>query len=629
MKWIAGLGQRLGNLLAANDGKASRRGDQSEVIALGLARVLGHPPDQDAVRSVLQKQRQIHETLTHLKSGGATVHYDGLSNLKALQESKRGYLVVYVQSVLTDVLEHVIRTPGGQKAIANVVFKPHDDPSAHVSVLERGHGLAFQLPFFPMDDDHAMLAAFFGEVTAVSLKASAFAVRNGAPVLPIWCRADEQNELCVEIAPPLSGHTSEHSLALALINHFEKRIQASPAEMDWDADCWQPPVRRLLPSRYPWEFYHPAEAPKPKVKPLRLLIRVPDNVRDACLSVPAIRALKRGRIDTQLTVLTPAAMHAFWNRLAECDACLDSDAEGAAEGKRYDLGILLNWEEASLEELTRHGAVRTIGMETHPQANQLDEPLPMPRKLGPPEHKHRTYLRIAHRLGAEVIKDLHLREPMVRPSKKAQAKPEETKKAPPQGRSKKSQSKRKARSKAKPRKPSNRRVIGLAPDSDDGPSYAWPAERFIKVIKGIAASRGYVWRVYLGPETDQEPWDALVADLPEHEIKFVQGATTLEQTLDTLADCQLILANDNDILHLAATVHGIATLAIYGPSDPIQSAPVLPNALTLRRHVECTPCFLSECPLDHRCLTEISVDEVIAALEICLTESGQSRPTQP
>ncbi len=621
MKWIAGLGKQLGNLLSSNDPVAT--GGQrlrEHVVSLGLQRILGQPADPATLATVLDRQRKIDAIHHQIReqSAPSIINYDGLSQLKPFQQNQQGYLLVYVQGFLTAVLQHLIRTPQARH-VAHVVFQPHENPAAHVSVLERGHGLAFELPFFPLENDAAILCPFFGELAAVSLKATAFAVQNRASVLPIWARLDDDQGLTLEIAPPLEGHNSPEGLALALLAHFERRIRSAPAEMDWEADCWYPPARRLLPSRFPWKLA--SEADGARIDPLRLLLRVPDSVREACLAVPAVRALKRGRPDVHLSVLTTAEMADFWNLLQECDACLALDSDGDDE-TAYDLGILLNSEKQSLSQLQRHAVHRTIGMETHPAASQFDEVLTMPRKLGPPEHRHRTYLRVAHRLGAEVIHDADLRAPMLHSISHPQ--PAEMK-VPAPGK-KRSQKKRgngkrgkQIKSKSSP-SPVAPRLMGMAPDASDGSSYAWAPERFIDVARRTAQENSFSWRIFLHPETETEAWEALIAELPDKDIALVTTPATLEERLKALAACRVVLANDNDDLHLAATVRGTPTIAIYGPSDPIQTAPVAPNALVLRRHVECTPCFLAECPLDHRCLNEIEVPEVIEALHVSLSQ---------
>jgi heptosyltransferase-2 len=449
-------------------------------------------------------------------------------------------------------------------------------------VLERGHGLAFELPFFP-DEDPAMLCEFFGEITAVSQKASAFATLTQSAVLPVWCRMDDEG-MTLEIAPPLEDHASAEDLTLALVAHFEKRIRATPAEMDWDAECWDPPLESLLPSRSPWKLALRPNQTLADLKPYRILARVPDSVREACLCIPAIRALKRGREDVHLTVLTTAAMAPMWQQLAECDACLALEA-AASEGKTFSLGIVFDRDDKqALSQIQRHSVARVIGMENHPSAEKFDDMLSMPRKLGPPEHRNRTNLRLAHRLGADVVHDADLRSPVIANTTASQS-----------------------------------LTVGVAPDSDDGPTYAWPTERYLEVVLRMSkANPSITWRILIHEQTDPSAWETLRSELGSDILTIVLGASSIEEQLVALRGCALLLSNDNDFLHLAAAMYGMPSIAIYGPSEPIESAPTSSLSLTLRRHVECTPCFLKECPLDHRCLNEIDVDEATAALETSL-----------
>ena len=50
--------------------------------------------------------------------------------------------------------------------------------------------------------------------------------------------------------------------------------------------------------------------------------------------------------------------------------------------------------------------------------------------------------------------------------------------------------------------------------------------------------------------------------------------------------------------------------AIFGPTNEIATGPLSPIAVVLNKKVECSPCLLRECPIDHRCMTRITVDEV-------------------
>lgn len=49
-------------------------------------------------------------------------------------------------------------------------------------------------------------------------------------------------------------------------------------------------------------------------------------------------------------------------------------------------------------------------------------------------------------------------------------------------------------------------------------------------------------------------------------------------------------------------------------SDPSVYLPWSSGMRALRQAVECSPCSLSRCPLDHRCMTEIPVERVVSVM---------------
>ena len=71
-------------------------------------------------------------------------------------------------------------------------------------------------------------------------------------------------------------------------------------------------------------------------------------------------------------------------------------------------------------------------------------------------------------------------------------------------------------------------------------------------------------------------------------------------------------------MHVAAAV-GLPVVGIFGPSDPNGTSPVTPRFALVRQPVSCSPCFLRHCPIDHRCMTRISAQEVFVATENLVT----------
>ncbi|HLA96296.1 MAG TPA: hypothetical protein VK612_11290, partial [Pyrinomonadaceae bacterium] len=46
------------------------------------------------------------------------------------------------------------------------------------------------------------------------------------------------------------------------------------------------------------------------------------------------------------------------------------------------------------------------------------------------------------------------------------------------------------------------------------------------------------------------------------------------------------------------------------PTNHITTRPLGENVEVIREPVECSPCMLRECPIDHRCMTRISPERV-------------------
>lgn len=85
------------------------------------------------------------------------------------------------------------------------------------------------------------------------------------------------------------------------------------------------------------------------------------------------------------------------------------------------------------------------------------------------------------------------------------------------------------------------------------------------------------------------------------------GKTDLAEAVALLAEVDLFVSNDMGLAHVAPAV-GTKTLVIFGPTNEKTTRPV--GSEIIRKTVECSPCMLRTCPIDHRCMTRISADEV-------------------
>jgi heptosyltransferase-2 len=62
--------------------------------------------------------------------------------------------------------------------------------------------------------------------------------------------------------------------------------------------------------------------------------------------------------------------------------------------------------------------------------------------------------------------------------------------------------------------------------------------------------------------------------------------------------------------------------AIFGPTDERVTAPIGAHDV-LVHPVFCRPCMLRDCPIDHRCMTGVGVEDVLAAVDGVLGVGGR------
>ena len=163
--------------------------------------------------------------------------------------------------------------------------------------------------------------------------------------------------------------------------------------------------------------------------------------------------------------------------------------------------------------------------------------------------------------------------------------------------------------------------VGICPGAEYGPTKRWPAERFAEAAKLVAAERACEWTVF-GVAKDAPYAETIQTALGER-CENLAGKTTLAELIAALRRCDVLLTNDTGTMHLAAYL-GVPVAAVFGSTDPLLTAPLVPpeRLRILRRQVECSPCFLKECPLDLRCLHAVTAEDAAAAVLELLPARG-------
>jgi heptosyltransferase II len=153
----------------------------------------------------------------------------------------------------------------------------------------------------------------------------------------------------------------------------------------------------------------------------------------------------------------------------------------------------------------------------------------------------------------------------------------------------------------------SKKLVGVNPGAFFGSAKRWPSERYGNLLDRLIERQGANIVVF-GSHNETAIAERIRAAM-RHEAVLLTGKTQLSELIAMIACCDLFVTNDSGPMHLAAALR-VPTLAIFGPTDEIATGPLSPTAVVLNKKVECSPCLLRECPIDHRCMTRITVDEV-------------------
>jgi lipopolysaccharide heptosyltransferase I len=143
------------------------------------------------------------------------------------------------------------------------------------------------------------------------------------------------------------------------------------------------------------------------------------------------------------------------------------------------------------------------------------------------------------------------------------------------------------------------------------PNKRWPADRFGALARRLHASGGIRSLVLWGPG-EQELASAVVeaaagaADLAPQ--------TTITEILSVARAARVVVSGDTGPLHLAAAV-GAPVVALFGPTRTERNGPWSASDITISRTAQCSCLYARKCRKRERCIDDIAVEEVVAAVE--------------
>ena len=157
-------------------------------------------------------------------------------------------------------------------------------------------------------------------------------------------------------------------------------------------------------------------------------------------------------------------------------------------------------------------------------------------------------------------------------------------------------------------------TIALCPGAEFGPSKKWPAIYFAEVAN-FYLTKG--WQVFLLGSTNDETTGYEIEENITNKgatIFNLIGKTKIQDTIDTLSFCRLVLTNDSGLMHVAASVD-VNLIVLYGPTSPLFTPPLSSKALVIKKNEDYSKIRYGDLEDGyHQSLQDIKPEEVLDAL---------------
>ena len=328
----------------------------------------------------------------------------------------------------------------------------------------------------------------------------------------------------------------------------------------------------------------------------RILVRATNWVGDAVMSLPSLQALRQRFSASHIAVLARPWVADIYARESFADEVILYDsARGWKDlagkwriaqdlrGREFDTAILLPnaFEAAALVWMA--GIPKRIGYARDGRGFLLTTAVPVPRKGEAPPHERFYYLELLRRSG---LIDRVPDSKQIRLSGATAARESGVARFQALG---------------------YERVTGVSPGAAFGAAKRWLPERFAEAVAQLGQPAAL-----FGSKDERALCENIADDIRRRGIRVhnFAGETTLSEFIELAAACEVYLTNDSGSMHIASALN-VPTVAIFGATDDVGTGPTGNLARVVREHVECSPCLLRECPIDHRCMTAVTADRVV------------------
>lgn len=340
------------------------------------------------------------------------------------------------------------------------------------------------------------------------------------------------------------------------------------------------------------------------IAPLNILVRVPNWIGDAVMCLPALMDLRERFAQADITVLARPTIAELLGAHCGIKDVMVYEHRTVHQGpfglmrlsrvirkRTFDMAVLFQnaFEAALLAWLSR--IPTRIGYATDGRGWLLSHAVPLPQKLH--LHQIRHYQQLVQAITQVPAQERHPKLEVTTDNSFAFR-----------------------QQCGEVFSSSNTLLVGINPGSVYGSAKRWPSERFAEVgdrlveqIRKEYPEFSSVRCVLIGGK-GEEDLGMIIADQMRTQPIVLSGKTTIQELMSVLPHCAVLVTNDTGPMHVAQAL-GVPVVGIFGSTDPESTGPVGEESCLIREQVRCSPCLLRSCPIDHRCMTNISTDQVV------------------
>jgi heptosyltransferase-2 len=328
---------------------------------------------------------------------------------------------------------------------------------------------------------------------------------------------------------------------------------------------------------------------------MNILIRMPNWIGDLVMATPLIRDLRRHFPSASLTAMARRPICQLLEKDPHIDelfsfekpprTLLRRDEKRSViaklRGGKFEIGVLTPNSFSSAWWFWQGGVRRRIGFSGGWRRWLLTDPIPMPPRGS--EHQVELYKRLLAPLGIAGSKTL----PYLVLDGQDRAEAQEL-------------LRQRGYQKGTP-------LIGINPGAAYGSAKCWLPERFRSLAEQLLSEGNDL--VFFGDTATAPLVKEICRNLPQRAMDL-SGATSLRELMAAIELCDLLVTNDSGPMHIAAAL-GVPVVALFGSTDDRATGPYGQAEGVIHKRPRCSPCFQRKCPIDFRCMKEITVEEVV------------------